>query len=59
MKSFDGRMIFIPAAQRLGLEMGKIFAARGADVLLIARTGKASIGEKDDRELQAEGQPSA
>jgi len=38
MKSFDGRMIFMTGGSSgIGLEMGKIFAARGADLLLIAR----------------------
>ncbi len=38
MKSFDGRMIYITGGSSgIGLEMGKIFAARGADLLLLAR----------------------
>ncbi len=38
MKSFDGKMIYITGGSSgIGLEMGKILAADGADLLLIAR----------------------
>jgi 3-dehydrosphinganine reductase len=38
MKSFDGKMIYMTGGSSgIGLEMGKIFAAKGADLLLIAR----------------------
>lgn len=37
-KDFDGKMIYITGGSSgMGLEMGKIFAARGASLLLIAR----------------------
>jgi 3-dehydrosphinganine reductase len=38
MKSFDGKLIYITGGSSgIGLEMGKIFAARGANLLLLAR----------------------
>ena len=38
MKSFDGSLIYITGGSSgIGLEMAKIFAAQGADLLLIAR----------------------
>jgi 3-dehydrosphinganine reductase len=38
MKSFDGKLIYITGGSSgIGLEMGKIFASQGADLLLIAR----------------------
>jgi NAD(P)-dependent dehydrogenase (short-subunit alcohol dehydrogenase family) len=38
VKSFDGKMIYMTGGSSgIGLEMGRIFAARGADLLLIAR----------------------
>jgi NAD(P)-dependent dehydrogenase (short-subunit alcohol dehydrogenase family) len=38
MKSFDGKMIYITGGSSgIGLEMGRIFAAQGANLLLLAR----------------------
>lgn len=38
MKSFEGKLIYITGGSSgIGLEMGRIFAAKGADLLLIAR----------------------
>ena len=38
MKNFEGKLIYITGGSSgIGLEMGKIFASRGADLLLIAR----------------------
>ncbi|HQG31946.1 MAG TPA: SDR family NAD(P)-dependent oxidoreductase, partial [Deltaproteobacteria bacterium] len=38
MKSFEGRMIYITGGSSgIGLEMGRIFAAEGAGLLLLAR----------------------
>jgi len=38
MDAFDGKLIYITGGSSgIGLEMGKIFAARGADLLLMAR----------------------
>lgn len=41
MKSFDGKMIYITGGSSgIGLEMGKLFAAQGAELLLIARNAQ-------------------
>jgi 3-dehydrosphinganine reductase len=41
MKSFDGKMIYMTGGSSgIGLEMGKIFAAQGADLLLLARNAE-------------------
>jgi 3-dehydrosphinganine reductase len=38
MKNFEGKVIYITGGSSgIGLEMGRIFAARGADLLLLAR----------------------
>jgi len=38
MQRFEGKLIYITGGSSgIGLEMGKIFAARGADLLLMAR----------------------
>lgn len=51
MKSFDGKMIYMTGGSSgIGLEMGKIFAARGAELLLIARNEDKLKSAKDAME---------
>ncbi|PKL37284.1 MAG: short-chain dehydrogenase [Spirochaetae bacterium HGW-Spirochaetae-1] len=49
MNYFDGKMIYLTGASSgIGLEMGKILAAQGADLLLLARNRKKLMEAKSE-----------
>ena len=58
MQDFAGRMIYLTGGSSgIGLEMGRIFVAQGADVLLLARNAHrleeaARIMEKSRRDAR-------
>jgi len=52
MKNFEGKLIYITGGSSgIGLEMGKIFASRGADLLLLARDEQKLMQARQSMEM--------